>query len=285
MLYINLPSVIVGKHQNTFAEVNLPYVYRHKIPVIRRLSGGGTVFHDTGNLNFTFITQNESGKQIDFQRFTEPILNALHQLGIPATRSGRNDLLLDGLKISGNAEHVHKNRTLHHGTLLYNASLDTLRDAIHVPKDQISDNAVKSVRSPVTNIFNYIKEGISIETFRFEILSHVQKSSPENEISEFTQAEKLAIETLAATKYATWDWNFGYSPKCHVQKITNILGIQTTVDLEINKGKIAMASVYSSQKDFSSIQENILNLPYDISVIQENLQYTGESELWIERLF
>jgi len=146
MLWQNEASIIVGKHQNTLAEINYPYVKENGIPVIRRISGGGTVFHDLGNLNFTFIQNGEKGKLVDFRKFTDPILAVLNKMGVPAVFEGKNDLRVDGLKISGNAEHVFKNRVLHHGTLLFSSVLNDLGKALKVKTDRFTDKAVKSIR-------------------------------------------------------------------------------------------------------------------------------------------
>jgi lipoate-protein ligase A len=126
ILGINKPSVIIGKHQSAHREINTRFVTENNIPVIRRISGGGTVFHDKGNLNFTFIRQSEAGKQIDFRKYTKPVIDFLYSLGVEAKFEGKNDLKTDGLKISGNAEHVHRNRVLHHGTLLFSTSLEII---------------------------------------------------------------------------------------------------------------------------------------------------------------
>ena len=149
---INDPSVIIGKHQAAHREVNTKFVTENKIPVIRRISGGGTVFHDQGNLNFTFIRQSEEGKQVDFRKYTRPVIDFLVSLGIDAKFEGKNDIKVDGLKISGNAEHVHRNRVLHHGTLLFSSSIDMLRNSIRTDKSCYTTRAVGSNPSSVMNL-------------------------------------------------------------------------------------------------------------------------------------
>ena len=126
MLWQSKDTVVLGKHQNALAEINYPFVRANNVTVARRISGGGTVFHDAGNVNFAFIKNVKSPAEISFKQFTQPVVEALALLGIEATSSGRNDLLIEGLKISGNAEHVFKNRVLHHGTLLFNSDLENL---------------------------------------------------------------------------------------------------------------------------------------------------------------
>ena len=152
ILYINDPSVIIGKHQAAHREVNTKFITENKIPVIRRISGGGTVFHDRGNLNFTFIRQSEEGKQIDFRKYTKPVIDFLVSLGIDARFEGKNDIKVDGLKISGNAEHVYRNRVLHHGTLLFSSSIHMLKNSIRSDKSCYTTRAVDSNPASVMNL-------------------------------------------------------------------------------------------------------------------------------------
>ncbi|HEY9115846.1 MAG TPA: lipoate--protein ligase family protein, partial [Bacteroidales bacterium] len=170
MLWQNKPSVIIGKHQNTFAEVNLDFVNKNNIPVIRRMSGGGTVYHDLGNINFTMITsENNPEKLIDFRKFTEPLILFLKSLGIEAAFESKNNLKVNGKKISGNSAHVKKDKIMHHGTLLFNTNLRNLENSIKPPKTNITDKAVKSVRATVTNISKELDDKMPIEKFRFEL--------------------------------------------------------------------------------------------------------------------
>ena len=212
MLWQNEPSIIVGKHQNALAEINYSFVKENSIPVIRRISGGGTVFHDLGNLNFTFISSGEKEKLVNFKKFTQPIIEVLNQMGIPASFEGKNDLRVNGLKISGNAEHVYKNKVLHHGTLLFSADLGFLNQAIKSIPERFQDKAVQSVRSKVANISNFLKEDIPIETFKQKIISHIKSSNKGITEYSLSAEDLIAINNLVQEKYNTWQWNFGYSP-------------------------------------------------------------------------
>ena len=151
MLWQNEPTVVIGKNQNAYAEVELDVLRERGIHLARRITGGGAVYHDLGNVNYTFIAK--SGQQgIDFAHFTAPILRALAELGIRAELSGRNDLLVDGRKFSGNAQYSANGKTLHHGTLLFDSDLTVLSDVLRPDEEKIRSKAVRSVRSRVTNL-------------------------------------------------------------------------------------------------------------------------------------
>ena len=214
-VYENRPSVIIGKHQNVFQEVQLRYCKENSVEVYRRLSGGGTVFHGPGNLNFTFIENLKSGKpMIDFRKYLSPIIDALKPMGIEAKWSGRNDLLLDGFKISGNAQHVFQKgkRVIHHGTLLVHADLGKLKPSI-APKNHIefTSHAVQSVRSKVTNILSKTNVS-SMNEFSANVLNYV-KNVKNASIYELTPDDLEQIQTRTKDKYRLDSWNIGYTPK------------------------------------------------------------------------
>lgn len=244
MLWRNEPSIIVGKHQNTLAEINIDYVKENQIKVIRRLSGGGAVFHDLGNLNFTFIASGESHKLVDFRKFTLPILEVLQKLEIEAKFEGRNDLTIEGRKFSGNAEHVFKNRVLHHGTLLFSSQMADLSSALKVDPDKFQDKAVKSVRSRVTNISEHLKKPFTVLEFRDLILDHVMESTPGAELYSFTNEDVEAISKLRDEKYISWEWNYGYSPKYNFRKTIKTNGGKLEVTMEVENGIIKEVKFY-----------------------------------------
>jgi lipoate-protein ligase A len=212
ILSINDPCVVIGKHQVVHREVNAQYIEKTKIPVIRRISGGGTVFHDRGNLNFAFIKQSEAGRQVDFRLYTKPVIDFLLSLGVNAVFEGKNDLTVDGLKISGNAEHVFRERVLHHGTLLFNASLDSLRHALRPDSENYSSRAVESNRSSVTNLKERLGNVKDTESFMSLLMNYLLLYMPDNQIHKLIDTEVLAVEELAKSKYKTWEWNYGYGP-------------------------------------------------------------------------
>lgn len=213
MLWQSESAIVVGKHQNALKEINQRYVHENNIQVARRLSGGGTVFHDPGNLNFTFIKNVDRIDQVNFKIFTQPIIEVLKKLGLEAYTSGRNDLLLEDKKISGNAEHVFKKRVLHHGTLLFDSHLDQLRNALKVDLSRFEDKAVQSNRSEVANIREFMKKSMDVQQFGDFIFEGIKSTYPDSEVYEFSEADKLAVQQLRDEKYMTWNWIYGYSPK------------------------------------------------------------------------
>ena len=272
MLWQSENAVVVGKHQNAMAEINHRFVHENNIAVCRRISGGGTVFHDSGNVNFTFIKNVKSPAEISFKQFTEPVVKALAKLGIEATTSGRNDLLINGLKISGNAEHVYKNRVLHHGTLLFNSDLENLGQAIKVVPGKYEGKAVQSNRSPVANISQYLQSPMTTSEF-IQFLLNVQLENPENQFYVLNETDIQAIEKSASEKFSTWEWNFGYSPKYTFRNEVEIDGKTLSIRLLVEKGVIVEAEVggeYFGDEEKLQIQNRIQNSKHSFQAFLSN---------------
>ena len=233
MLWQNHSAVIVGKHQNTAAEINGSFVESRGISVVRRISGGGAVYHDLGNINFTFIVDANSGG-IDFTAFCRPIQAALRSFGVPVEISGRNDMTVDGKKISGNAQYISRNRVLHHGTLLYDSDLSVLGKALN-PKGKIISKGIKSVRSNVTNIRPFMETDMPVADFRTTLRDYLF-TALEMQNYTLTVDEKTAAEHLRDTVYSQWSWNYGSSPPYNVRKNRYVDGCGTVeVFLDIEK--------------------------------------------------
>ena len=201
LFYINEPSIIIGKNQNTIEEINTEYVESNNIKVVRRLSGGGAVYHDLGNLNFSFITKDDGDSFHNFRKFTEPVVEALKKMGVQAELSGRNDLEVEGRKISGNAQFSTKGKMFSHGTLLFNSEMEHVASALKVRKDKIESKGIKSVRSRVANISEFLSEPMTIEEFRTEILKNIFDGAveiPEYVLTEedWKQIHELSISTI-----------------------------------------------------------------------------------------
>ena len=265
MLWRNGPSVIVGKHQNTLAEINYDFITKNHIKVVRRISGGGTVFHDLGNINFTFIKNGDPGKLVDFRKFTQPIIDVLATLGIEARFEGRNDLTIGGRKFSGNAEHVFKNRVLHHGTMLYEAKMNDLTNALNVDPDKFKDKAIKSVRSRVTNISEHLKSPLDIQDFITLVMNHILSTHHDAKLYQFSEQDRIGIEELVKRKYSTWEWNFGYSPKYNFRKSVRTNGGKVEFNFDVQNGIIQQAIIYGdffSRADIHEIERALSNTPH-----------------------
>jgi lipoate-protein ligase A len=218
LFYINSPSIIIGRNQNTLEEINQQYISSHHIEVVRRISGGGAVYHDQGNLNFSFITNHDSKAISNFKKFTAPVIKVLNDLGLPAELKGRNDIQVEEKKISGTAQFTTGKRMVSHGTLLFNANLGEVANALNVKMSKIESKGHKSVRSRVANIVEFLKQPMSIAEFQQTLLTGMYEEDEPFEHYRLSEAEWAGVRQLQQNKYDTWDWNYGQSPKFNIQR-------------------------------------------------------------------
>lgn len=247
MLWQNASAIIVGKNQNTVEEINRKYVEDHGIQVVRRLSGGGAVYHDMGNLNFTFIRHGGDTANMDLHAFCSPIARALRQLGVDAQVNGRNDITIHGRKFSGNSQYVKKGRIMHHGTLMFDSDLSVVSDCLQVSKDKIESKGVKSVRSRVTNIREHLPEGqdITLEDFRKTLIRFMEEESGGMERYQWTAEDLARVEEIRAQRYGRWQWNYGYSPRYSLCKERRVEGVgKLLVSMEVKDGCLEQMEFY-----------------------------------------
>jgi lipoate-protein ligase A len=265
MLWHSENAVVVGKHQNTLAEINYRYVKLNNIQVVRRLSGGGTVFLGHGNVNFSFIKCGETGKLVDFQRFIKPIISFLGIFGIKAIRGSKNEIIVNEKKVSGNAEHVYKNRVLHHGTLLFDANLDILQESIKQFPRKYIDKAVISNRSSITNLAEFFYPAISLEAFEEALMDHII-SKYNGRLYMMSEYEEESIYYLVHSKYNTWAWIFGMSPDYELNNTIETNAGKIDICLKVNKGiimecTIAASGIYSEY--FGLVAERLKGIPHE----------------------
>jgi lipoate-protein ligase A len=244
LLWQNEPTIVVGKYQNTAEEINSEYVKEKGIHVVRRITGGGAVYHDLGNLNFTFINKGTEKKEFDFRKFTMPIVKALERFGVKAELSGRNDITIDQKKFSGNAQYVKQGKVLHHGTLLFNSKMEELTKALKVTEDKFQSKGIKSVRSRVTNIADYLSEAITVSEFKELLLKYMFDEDTELIEGQLKDADMNKINSLMESKYMNWDWNYGASPEFNVKQGKRFEGGKVEVLINVKNGFVQGIKFY-----------------------------------------
>ena len=264
-LWRNAPSIIIGKNQNAYSEIDIDYVKEKNITVVRRQTGGGAVFHDLGNVNFSYITSYSEGEDISFERFTRPVCGFINTLGAKAEFAGRNDIVIDGQKISGNAQTIWKNRFLHHGTLLFCANMNDLSKALTVNPLKIQSKGIKSVKARVTNIASHINENISVEQFMERLFEYTAKNDTDGHIYELTAKDIAAIEKLKEEKYAAWSWNFGENPSYSFKKSAKYTAGIIEIGMNIENEHIKDISIkgdFFASGEIDGLEKILCGLPH-----------------------
>ena len=269
LLWQNRSAVVIGRHQDALAEIDRAFVEAEGIQLVRRLSGGGAVYHDLGNLNYSVITDAQGSKAPDMAVFCEPVLRLLHRLDVPAELSGRNDMTVNGQKFSGSAQHLHKGRVLHHGTLLIDSDLNKVSRALRVDPEKIRSKGLASVRSRVTNLRPFLPEGIDLPRFRELLLREVLAEHPGEELVLSPQQQRQ-IEELSESRYRSWDWTVGSSPPCSLIRRQRFEGCGTVeARMQIEHGRIAAISFCG---DFFSAEK-----PEELEALLEGLPLSPEA--------
>jgi lipoate---protein ligase len=274
MIWINDKSVIIGKHQNAYAEINYPFVSSKKIPVIRRISGGGAVYHDCGNVNFTFIKKSDKINPVNFGQFTSIIIEFIQCLGIEVNVNKRNSLFTGNYKFSGHAEHVFHDRVLHHGTILFNTDLELLQHCLY-PGKGYHGKAMASARSEVANIASLLSVDLTIHQFINMLIDWLKKYFPESTTYEMNKHELDAIVELSETKYKSWIWNFGYSPPYSFQVAIHAAHEPVSATIKVENGKIVQIDFLPEKikgpvEDILSTMAGILHKEEEINNFARN---------------
>lgn len=276
LFYVNRPSIIIGRNQNTVEEINTKYVEDNNIKVVRRLSGGGAVYHDEGVLNFSFITKDDGDSFHNFAKFTEPVVEALRVLDVPAALEGRNDLVVKGKKFSGNAMFTTKGRMFSHGTLMLDSAIEEVVSSLNVSEEKIKSKGIKSIRSRVTNIADHLEEPISMDAFKEHLLKQIFdvediKNVPRYEL---TDEDWENIHKISEERYQKWEWNYGKSPKFDLKKSHKFPAGLVDVRMNVSKGIIKDCKIYGDffgMGEVKVIEDKLIGTQYRRQALEEAL--------------
>ncbi len=279
LFYVNEPSIILGRGQNAFDETNAAYVRERGIHVVRRLSGGGAVYHDAGNLNFSFITDAGPGRLHNFGLFTGPVTRVLQEMGVDAALEGRNDVVVAGRKVSGNAQFSTARRMFSHGTLLFDTDLSEVGRALHVDPGKLRSKGHASARSRVANIAEFAEREMDVPTFRRRLLAGLFAGG-NVPVYRLTATDWTGVRRLVDERYGSWDWNVGASPPFELRRARRFAAGAVDVRLDVRKGRIAAARVFGDVLDTTGLramERRLEGVPYDREAIGQALAGTRVS--------
>lgn len=279
-LWQNKRAVIVGENQNTFSEVNADYVDAHDVQVVRRVSGGGSVYHDLGNICFTFFVPVASSAHVDFRQFVQPMADALESVGIHVDISGRNDLEIDGKKISGNAQRYAGGYLMHHGTLLWNTDVDAMVRSLNVADEKFISKAAKSVRSRVGNIKDYAPKELTIEKFIAQLKYYLTNEGKDGEYK-LSETQKNDILKLRDDQFSNWSWNYGKSPKFMYNNHAKFDGGSIDTQIDVEDGKITNINFtgdFLGVRDWREMKAQFIGLPFTRQAVSQVLENNKDGQ-------
>ena len=285
LFYVNAPAIIIGRNQNTVEEINSDVVAERGIHVVRRVSGGGAVYHDLGNLNFSFMTRDVHNRFNRYDRFNGPVVDVLRDLGVPAEIGGRNDILAGGRKISGNAQFATPDRMLSHGTLLLDSNLDDVTAALRPKPGKVESKGVKSIRSRVANISEFLGAPVTVDELRERIVEQIFGTRDRTRIPTLalTEADWQAARELLGRKYGTAAWNYGENPRSNVQRDRRFLGGEIDVRLDVQDGRIAGLRIFGDfmgRRDVGELEARMHGVLYQRDAMMDALVGVDLSEFF-----
>lgn len=281
ILWINEPAIIIGRHQNTIQEINKEFIDKNGIHVVRRLSGGGAVYHDLNNLNYTIISNNTQEAAFDFQTFSKPVIDTLAKLGVKAEFTGRNDLEINGQKFAGNAQAYYKGRMMHHGCLLFDVDMSVLGQALKVSKDKIESKGIKSVRARVTNIVDHLSDKITVQEFSDAILAQMKEEYPEMDEYVLNDAELSEIQAMRDNQFATWDWTYGKAPEYTIERGVRYPAGKITTYANVENSTIKSVKIFGDffgVKPVDDIEKMLEGVRYDYKDVLAALKTVDTSQ-------
>ncbi|HGA2105497.1 TPA: lipoate--protein ligase [Streptococcus agalactiae] len=281
ILWINEPAIIIGRHQNTIQEINKEFIDKNGIHVVRRLSGGGAVYHDLNNLNYTIISNNTQEGAFDFQTFSKPVIDTLAKLGVKAEFTGRNDLEINGQKFAGNAQAYYKGRMMHHGCLLFDVDMSVLGQALKVSKDKIESKGIKSVRARVTNIVDHLSDKITVQEFSDAILAQMKEEYPEMDEYVLSDAELSEIQAMRDNQFATWDWTYGKAPEYTIERGVRYPAGKITTYANVENSTIKSVKIFVDffgVKPVDDIEKMLEGVRYDYKDVLAALKTVDTSQ-------